>query len=65
MEDFIAKLHERRFVRVVISKLNVETKSCTFPDGLLGAVDDCLPLEEIVLVRHSIDSFIMTLLNLF
>ena len=62
MEEFGFKLKNRRFVWVLLGEVYAKSKCAAFPDGIKWAVDHCLPLVHVVLIRHSVNALIIALL---
>lgn len=64
MEELGLELENRRFIWVLFCEVNAESECAAFPDGVEWAVDDCLPLVHVVLIRHSVDALVIALLQL-
>ncbi len=64
MEEFSLELECRRLIGIIVVEVHLETEGAALPYGIECAVDNCFPLVKIVLVRHGIDAFIVTLLDL-
>ena len=64
-EEFGLKLHQWSLLRVVVSELNLEQESATLPVSLLRAIDDSLPLVDVVLVGGRVDPELVVLFDQF
>jgi hypothetical protein len=64
MEYFGRKLQDGRFIRIVIKKLDLKSKSSSLPDSIKRSIYYSLPLIEIILIRDCIYSLFVAFLYL-
>lgn len=64
MVEFGFELQGGWLVGVVVVEVHLQTEGAALPDGIESAVDDCLPLVEVVLVWHCVDALVVALLDL-
>lgn len=64
VEEAGAELQLWGHVGVLLREVKGQSKDTSFPDGVEGTVDDCLPEEEVVIVWHCVDPVVLRFLEL-
>lgn len=64
MEETRAELKLGWHVGVLLREVKGQSKDTSFPNGVEGTVDDCLPKKEVIIVRYCVDPVILRFLEL-